>query len=137
MSDQKTPDHAHMHLSLDLVIDTKGEDHDYLAQRLNSVLANSIHTSITTLAGENGFDVKHQDASLCLLTPEAASIDEETLTTWLAHQIEGGHIPLEDVARQMARYALEDPGRLREELSERMQISLDDAEPVMQEASGA
>jgi len=133
MTNQQSEDHAHIHFRVDVVLDAQGEDHDYLAQRMNSALAQAITND--ALTGDTGATVNSRDAALTLMSPEAASLDEEAVTTWLSKQIEDGHIALEAIPRLMARYALGDSASLREELAERMQLSLDDeaATPVLQE----
>lgn len=50
-------------------------------------------------------------------------LDEQTIAKWLSIQIEDGHILLEDIPKLMARYALADPGDMRDELSERMGLT--------------
>lgn len=57
------------------------------------------------------------------------TLDEHQIATWLSIQIEDGHIPLEDIPKLMARYALADPDSMRAEIFERMQLGLDVVSP--------
>ncbi len=50
-------------------------------------------------------------------------LDEQTIAKWLSMQIKDGHIPLDDIPKLMARYALADPGDMCDELSERMGLT--------------
>lgn len=122
MSDQTAKDQAHIHFRLDVVLDANGEDHDYLGQRMNSELARAIGNGALTF--DSDAEVETYNAQLTLMTPQAAALDEDQLAAWLSQQIEDGHIPIEDVARRMARYALSDPADMRGEFAERM--GLDD-----------
>lgn len=57
------------------------------------------------------------------------TLDEHQIATWLSIQIEDGHIPLEDIPKLMARYALAEPDSMRTEIFERMQLGLDEVSP--------
>jgi hypothetical protein len=115
---EQSKDLAHIHYRLNVVLEANGEDHDYLGQRMNSALAQAIGNG--ALTGESAATVGASEAKLTLLTPQAASIDEDQLATWLSMQIEDGHMRIEDMARLMARYALSDPADMLEEFAERM-----------------
>lgn len=111
-------DQAHLRFTLDVVLNANGEDHDYLGQRMNSAFAQAMGNG--ALTGDSAAEVEVQEASTTLLTPEAASLDEEQIADWLADQLDSGSMFLEDVPARMARYALTDPASMREEFAERM-----------------
>ncbi len=122
----KIKDQAHIRFTLDAVIDANGEDHDYLAQRMNSAFARAIGDG--ALTGDSAAEVDVHQSKLTLLSPRAAALDEDEVAAWLSTQIESGSMPLERLALLMARYALADPADMREELAERMGLEDDDGD---------
>jgi len=115
MSDKDT---AHIRFTLDVVLEANGEDHEYLAQRMNSAFGRAIGDGAIT--GESAAETDVVDARTVLLTPQAAGLDEDQVATWICELIESGSMRLEDLPRLMARYALSDPAEMREEFAERM-----------------
>ncbi len=121
MTDKDT---AHIRFTLDIVLDANGEDHEYLAQRMNSAFGRAIGDGAIT--GESAAETDVVDAKTVLLTPQAAALDEDQVTTWITDLIESGSMRLEDLPRLMARYALSDPAEMREEIAERMGLHEED-----------
>lgn len=116
-------DQSHVRFTLDAVIDLNGEDEEYIGQRMNSAFARAIADG--ALTGDTGATVDVYTAQTTTLTPKAAALSEDDLAAWLSHQIESGAMPLEGLARLMARYALTDPADMREEFVERMGLEED------------
>lgn len=113
-----TKDIAHVRFTVDAVIAANGEDHDMLAQRMNSAFGQAIGNGAIT--GETAAETETLTAGTILLSPEGASLDEQKIASWISGQIESGSMAMDEVARLMARYALADPAEMREELAERM-----------------
>lgn len=111
-------DFAHVRFTLDAVIKAEGENHEYLAQRLNSAFGQAIGNGAIT--GDSAATVEEFSAKTTLLSTEAAALDEDDVTKWLASQIEDGNMDVERLPLLMARYALTDPAEMRSELAERM-----------------
>lgn len=114
-------DTAHIRFTLDVVLEANGEDHEYLAQRMNSAFGRAIGDGAIT--GESAAETDVVDAKTVLLTPQAAALDEGQVTNWISDLIESGSMRLEDLPRLMARYALSDPADMREEFAERMGLN--------------
>lgn len=112
-------DLVQVQLTVNITFDANGEDHEWL--RANA------HKAVTREFGNGGItggsDAVVEDYSIeaKILSPEAAALDEESLTKWLSQQIEDGHMELERLPMLMARYALTDTVSMREEMAERMQ----------------
>lgn len=111
-------DIAHVRFTVSAAIQANGENHELLAQRMNSAFGHAIGNGAIT--GDTAAETDELDAKTVLLSPEAAALDEDEIANWISGQIESGSMRLEDVARLMARYALADPAEMREELAERM-----------------
>lgn len=111
-------DIAHVRFIVNATIAANGENHDMLAQRMNSAFGHAIGNGAIT--GETAAETQLVEAKTLLLSPEAAALDEQEIADWISGQIESGSMRLEDLARLMARYALADPAEMREELAERM-----------------
>lgn len=114
------PDHQlHFRYTVDVHLDTKGENQDAVAHRINSSLTLAVNDA-DMLGQFDACEVKERTLSFATIGPEAASIDEDMLTKWLSHQLEDGHIRLEDVPLLMSRYALAEPMAMRDEFAERI-----------------
>lgn len=64
------------------------------------------------------------DVKLLSVSKAEMDLDEEALTAWLSGILESGAIKLEDVPKQLARYALEDPFEMRSAFAERMGLDV-------------
>lgn len=112
-------DQAHIRVTMDIVLSANGEDHDYLAQRMNSALFGAIHSeSLLTL--DSDAQVHTNNFKTALLSDEAAALTEAQVTQWLAGRIQSGALPAHEIPALLARLALSDPGDIREEMAEQM-----------------
>ncbi len=121
---------AHIRFTLEAVIDAKGEDHEYLGQRMNSSFGQAIASARANITSNTAATVESISAKTTLLTPEAAALDEDEVYKWIAGQIEDGNMEVERLPLLMARYALADPAETRNELAERMGLSEGDGHPL-------
>jgi hypothetical protein len=110
---------ASIRFSANIVLDLNGESAQAMAERIKEAVYEATFGS-GIVTGSTRAEINEHDFDVVLLTPEALSIDEASLAEWLSHQIEGGHMALEDVPKKLARYALSDPADMRNELAERM-----------------
>ncbi len=69
---------VHIRITLDVVLDSNGEDPDYLAQRMNSAIFRAIMDG-ALLTGDTAAEVRSHDFRTTLLEPQAAALDEDTL----------------------------------------------------------
>ena len=116
----------HVSYTLTAVINTNGEDPDFIGQRMNSAFAHAVGNG--ALTSDTEAEVDTHSANVHVLTPQAASLDEDQITKWISQQIEDGHMALENLPLMMARYALADPAQMREEFAERMGLTGETAE---------
>lgn len=114
-----TQEQASLRFAANLTLDLNGENAEAMAERMERTVYEATFGA-GALTGSTEAEVNEHYFDVVLLTPQAASIDEEGLAEWLSAQIDGGHIALEDIPKLMARYALTDPADLRNELAERM-----------------
>lgn len=116
----------HVSYTLTAVINTNGEDPDFIGQRMNSAFAHAVGNG--ALTSDTEAEVDTHSANVHVLTPQAASLDEDQIMKWISQQIEDGHMALENLPLMMARYALADPSQMREEFAERMGLTSETAE---------
>ncbi|MCZ8254548.1 MAG: hypothetical protein O9327_02550 [Polaromonas sp.] len=110
---------ASLRFAANFVLDLNGENAQATAERIEKAVYEATFGN-GVVTGSSSAEVNEHDFDVVLLAPEAVRIDEGDLADWLSHQIEGGHIALEDVPKLMARYALVDPAEMRNEFAERM-----------------
>ena len=114
-----SPDRVHVRITLDVVLDANGEDPDYLAQRMNSDIFRAIMNG-NLLSGDSAAEVDKHTFRTTLVQPQGAALDEEVLSKWFSQRIDDGELEIQDTPQLLARYALADPGTLRDELAERI-----------------
>lgn len=115
------PDLIQVQIVVNITFDANGEDHEWL--RANAHKAISREFDNGGITGSSDAVVDSYDFEAKLLSPKAAALDESMVSDWLASQVEDGHLKLEAIMDQMARFALTDTASVREELAERMASS--------------
>lgn len=112
------PDLVEVQIIVNITFDANGEDHEKL--RANAYNAISREFNNGGITGGSDAVVDSYDFEAKLISPKAIALDEEKLESWLASQIEDGHMELGRLPLLMARYALADSTSMREEFAERM-----------------
>lgn len=114
-------DLAKIRVTIDVTLQANGEDHDYLAQRMNSALFGAIN------ANSNELLTKDSDAKVTkhglffktsLLSPEAANLTEQDVQQWIIRQINDPLLQPNDLPALLSHYALSDPAEIRQEIAD-------------------
>lgn len=116
MTANSPPDQAHIQIIMDVVLDANGEDHDYLAQRMNSAIFGAISAN-GMLTLDSDALVHKQSFRTNLMTQAAADVTENQITQFLAARIQSGALPMDEIPSLLARFALADPSEIREEIA--------------------
>lgn len=116
-------DQATIHLTINVVLDAYGEDHDYLAQRMNSNISRAVFGN-GLISGDTEAEVASHEFKTALLTPQAAALDQALVTQWITQQIKSGAIIKDELPAMLARFALADPAEIREEIAAQMHPSV-------------
>lgn len=114
----RKPDLVTLRATIEVRLDAAGVPPQALREQLQRSLERAIGEG--ALSGHTEATVDEYDLQVALIERPAADLDEDELRDWLASQIESGNTSLESLPRQLARYALTDPGAMRLELAERM-----------------
>ena len=122
-------DQVKFHLQLDFTLNANGEDHEYVAQRVHSSIYNAVHAAITG-NGDTAAKLEEHKFELKVISPGAASLDEDQLTRWMSSRIDSGALRTRDLPRLLARYALADPGLMRLEFADSLGLD-EEQEPTM------
>ena len=112
------PDLVTLRATIEVRLDAAGVPPQALREQLQRSLERAIGEG--ALSGHTEATVDEYDLQVTLIEQPAADLDQDELRDWLASQIESGNTSLESLPRQLARYALTDPGAMRLELAERM-----------------
>lgn len=97
-----------------------GETADAMADELEREVRRAIESGMLT--GATSASVEEHCVDIYQVSQEAADLDEDQIADWVAKRIEFGLLNPEDIPLRMARYAIAEPGRMREEILERMQM---------------
>lgn len=105
-------------LTLDVVLDLNGVPSDHARERIEGSILRAIGNG--ALTGDSEAECETYDLKAIVVEPLAVSLDEEQVADWITRRVEDGELTLEDLPSRMARYALQDPGQMRNEIAERM-----------------
>lgn len=109
-----------INISISVRYKLNGETAESMADELEREVRRAIENGMLT--GATSASVEEHCADIYPVSQEAADLDEDTISAWISKRIEYGLLDLEDVPLRMARYAIAEPGRMREEILERMQM---------------
>ncbi|WP_371436358.1 hypothetical protein [Polaromonas sp.] len=117
-----------IHVAMEVIYASDGCPEKDIEVMLNRGMSEFINRG-----GLTGFDapmvVEEHSVRVISVPLPADRIDEEQLTDWISRRIENGQLPLEEIPRMMARYALAHPADMRIEFAERMEMEAEDSSP--------